>query len=336
MASAVRVTVLGAGSWGTTVAALMSANSPTLVWGRDEGIVKDINGNHQNARFFGSRQLPRDLRATSNIEQAIAGADVLVLGIPSHAYRSLLTSVASLVRPWIPIVSLAKGLEPGTALRPSQIVEECLPGHPVAVVAGPNIAREVLDGFAAAAVVATRDEGVAASLQPLFRTRSFRTYRHSDVIGCELGGVLKNVIAIASGMADGLGVGHNTRALVIARGLNEMTRLGVAMGAQERTFAGLTGLGDLITTCASPESRNRRVGEELARGKTPNQIGLEMNQVAEGVRTVRSVIELAETYGVDMPIAREVDAVVNEGRRPVKAYRGLLRIAPGHENDSVA
>jgi glycerol-3-phosphate dehydrogenase (NAD(P)+) len=204
------------------------------------------------------------------------------------------------------------------------------------VLAGPNIAREVLDGYAAAAVVATQDAHVAEALQELFSRPVFRVYRNTDVLGCELGGVLKNIVAIASGMADGLGVGDNTRATVMARGLNEMTRLGEAMGATARTFAGLTGLGDLMTTCSSRMSRNRRVGEELAVGKDLQQIIKEMNQVAEGVKTARAVVELAAQYDVSMPIAAEVDAVVNDGRDPAQAYRGLLRVSPEHEQDEVA
>jgi glycerol-3-phosphate dehydrogenase (NAD(P)+) len=204
------------------------------------------------------------------------------------------------------------------------------------LLAGPNLAREVLDGYAAAAVVATVDDDVALALQPLFRSRVFRVYRNKDVLGSEMGGVLKNIIAIASGMADGLGVGDNTRAMVITRGLAEITRLGEAMGGDARTFSGLTGLGDLIATCTSPLSRNRRVGEELARGKSLEQVTAEMNQVAEGVKSARTVMQLADEHGVEMPIAAEVDAVINEGRHPVEAYRGLRRVVAESEQHAVA
>ena len=211
-----------------------------------------------------------------------------------------------------------------------------LEGHPVGLLAGPNLAREILDGFAAAAVVAMRDESVACSLQPLFHSPRFRVYRNQDLIGSELGGILKNVIAIAMGMADGLGVGDNTRAMVLARGLAEMTRLGEAMGADPRTFAGLTGLGDLVATCSSRLSRNRRIGEELARGKTIDEAVAELGQVAEGVKTAGTVMELAASLEVEMPISAEVDAVVNEGRHPREAYRGLMRITAQHELHEVA
>ena len=207
-----------------------------------------------------------------------------------------------------------------------------LPGHPVGVLAGPNLAREVLAGYAAAAVVAMPDEHVAASLQKLFASRVFRVYTNTDVLGCELGGVLKNVIAIAAGMAEGLGVGDNTRAMVITRGLAEMTRLGVAMGGDPRDVRRPHRLGDLMATCMSPLSRNRRVGEELARGRTIERDPRpDMNMVAEGVRTARTMTELGRTYGVSLPIADEVDAVVNEGRNPSEAFRGLRRVQAGTE-----
>jgi glycerol-3-phosphate dehydrogenase (NAD(P)+) len=236
----------------------------------------------------------------------------------------------------VPVLSLVKGLEVETRKRGTQVIAEELPGHPVGLMAGPNLAREVLDGFAAAAVIATPDDSVAQALQPLFRTTNFRVYRNLDLLGSELGGVLKNIIAIASGMADGLGVGDNTRALVITRGLAEMTRLGEAMGADARTFAGLTGMGDLMATCMSPLSRNRRVGEELARDRTLEEVLADMGQVAEGVKTARPVMQLAEEHDVFMPIAAEVDAVVNEGRHPRDAYRGLRRGTPQSEHHGVA
>jgi glycerol-3-phosphate dehydrogenase (NAD(P)+) len=336
MTRPVQVTVLGGGSWGTTVAALAARNTPTVLWARDPDVAREVDEQHTNERYLEHRALPEDLRATGDLAEAASSADVLVVGVPSHGLRGALEQAAPHVRPWIPVLSLAKGLEPGTRMRATQVISECLPGHPVGLLAGPNLAREVLDGFAAAAVVATPDDAVARALQPLFRSSRFRVYRNQDLLGSELGGVLKNVIAIASGMGDGLGVGDNTRAMVITRGLAEITRLGEAMGAQARTFAGLTGLGDLMATCMSPLSRNRRVGEELARGKTIDQVLEEMNQVAEGVKSARTVMELAREHGVEMPIAAEVDAVVNEGRTPDEAYRGLARPAAQSELHEVA
>jgi glycerol-3-phosphate dehydrogenase (NAD(P)+) len=330
------VTVLGGGSWGTTVAALAAANTPTTLWARDPDTAREVVEQHTNFRYLGDRPLPEALYATSDLAEALTGADVVVFGVPSHTLRDLARAAAEHVRPWVPLLSLIKGLEPGSRLRATQVIAEELTGHPVGLLAGPNLAREVLDGYAAAAVIATADADVALALQGLFRSRVFRVYRNDDVLGSEMGGVLKNIIAIASGMADGLGVGDNTRAMVITRGLAEIARLGVAMGGHQATFAGLTGLGDLMATCMSPLSRNRRVGEELARGQTLDEINAEMQQVAEGVKSARTVMQLAEEHDVVMPIAAEVDAVINEGRHPVDAYRGLRRVAAESEQHAVA
>jgi glycerol-3-phosphate dehydrogenase (NAD(P)+) len=318
------------------VASLAAANTDTLQWARDPDVAREIDEQHTNTRYLEDRRLPEDLRATSDLAEVASEADVLVVGVPSHAIRETLEQAAPYLRPWVPVISLAKGLEVETRKRPTEVISEVLPGHPVGLLAGPNLAREVMDGFAAAAVVATPDDHVASALQPLFTSNVFRVYRNADLLGSELGGVLKNIIAIATGMADGLGVGDNTRALVITRGLNEMTRMGEAMGADARTFMGLTGMGDLMATCMSKLSRNRRVGEELARDKTLEQVLQEMGQVAEGVKTARPVLELATEYEVVMPIGVEVDAVVNAGRHPREAYRGLRRATPESELHGVA
>ncbi|MCW3014312.1 MAG: NAD(P)H-dependent glycerol-3-phosphate dehydrogenase [Solirubrobacterales bacterium] len=336
MTRQIRVAVLGGGSWGTTVAALAATNTPTVLWARDSDVAREIHEQHTNTRYLEDRVLPSTLQATSDMAEAVSTADVVVMGVPSYGIRAALEDVGPHIRPWVPVLSLAKGLEQGTRLRPTEVISELLPGHPVGLMAGPNLAREVLDGMAAAAVVAMADDRIASSLQVLFASRRFRVYRNDDLLGSELGGVLKNVIAIAAGMAEGLGVGDNTRAMVLTRGLAEMTRLGEAMGGQARTFAGLTGLGDLMATCMSPQSRNRRVGEELARDKTLEQVIEEMKQVAEGVRTARTVMELAREHDVVLPICAEVDAVVNEGRHPRDAYRGLQRAVAKSEHHGVA
>ncbi len=329
MSRPVRVVVLGSGSWGTTVATLSAHNTPTLLWSRRPEVADEINAEHRNRQYLGERALPEGLEATDDIARAAAEADVLVVGVPSAAVRETLREVAPSLRAWVPVLSLAKGLEAGTRMRPTEVVGECLPGHPVGMLAGPNIASEIIDGKAAASVVATADERVATGLQPLFAAPRFRVYRNTDVLGCELGGVLKNIIAIAAGMAEGLGVGDNTRAMVLARGLAEMTRLGEAMGADPRTFMGLTGMGDLIATCMSPASRNRRMGEALARGLTVEQAAKELGQVAEGVKTAPVVMELAQQYGLDMPIAAQVDGVVAGRITPEEAYAGLGTVPPG-------
>jgi glycerol-3-phosphate dehydrogenase (NAD(P)+) len=326
-----RLSVIGAGSWGTTVASLAAENAPTTLWARKAELADEIGVSHTNARYLPDAELHPDLHATHSLEQAVGTADVLVMAVPSHGFRAVLEQAAPHVRPWIPVVSLTKGLEQGTRLRMTQVVDELLPGHPTGVLSGPNVAKEVIDGLAAAAVVAMPDEHVAQALQAVFKTRLFRVYTSTDVLGAEIAGALKNVVAIAAGMAQGLGAGDNTRALVIARSLAELTRLGVAMGGQPATFAGLAGMGDLVATCISPFGRNRQVGEQLAGGKSVEEITTEMNMVAEGIKTSRVVMELAQEYDVEMPIAHEVYCVCHEGRTPREAFRGLLRTAPTTE-----
>src|SRR5260370_4249667 len=257
-----KVVVLGGGSWGTTIASICARRGPTLQWVRSDETAKDINENHHNSRYLGNDvELSNTLRATTDFSEAANCADVIVMGVPSHGFRGVLTELARELRPWVPVVSLVKGLEQGTNYRMSQIVEEVLPGHPAGILAGPNIAREVADGYAAAAVLAMPDQHLAVRLAELFRTKRFRTYTTDDVIGVEMAGALKNVFAIAVGMGYSLGIGENTRALIIARSLREMTKLGVAMGGQPETFPGLAVLGDLIVTCTRARRRNRPVGE---------------------------------------------------------------------------
>jgi len=328
-----RVAVIGAGSWGTTVAMLASHNASTTLWARRPELADEIRREHTNRRYLGEAKLPEDLLAVDSIEEATRGAEVVVMGVPSHGMRPVLAEVSRCVAPGVPVVSLAKGLEEGTQLRMTQIIAEVLPGHPFGVLTGPNLAGEIVAGYAAASVIAMSDEGIARELQGVFSTGLFRVYTNRDVIGCEVGGALKNVIAIAAGMGDGVGVGDNTRAAVITRGLAELTRLGEAMGAEPRTLAGLAGMGDLVATCISRRSRNRHVGEQLGRGKSIEEITAEMHMVAEGVKTCRVVMELAGRYGIEMPIAREVYGAVYEGKSALQAYRGLVRHAPGAEDE---
>ena len=330
----VRVSVIGGGSWGTTVAHLAAHNAPTLLWARDAETVESINSRHTNERYLSGYNLHPELRATTDLIEAVSTADVVVMGVPSHAFRDTLGLVAQYLRPWVPIVSLTKGLEQGTRLRMSQVAHQVMPDHPVAVLTGPTLAKEILVGDAAAAVIATADPVVAGTLQGIFATNVFRVYTNPDVIGCELGGALKNVIAIASGMADGLGTGDNTRAAVITRGLAELSRLGAAMGGHPLTFAGLAGMGDLIATCISPQSRNRHVGEQLGRGKSIDEVIAEMNMVAEGVKSSKVVLELAEQYGTEVPISTQVKGVCHDGVSAEEAYAGLLRHGTGEEMSS--
>jgi glycerol-3-phosphate dehydrogenase (NAD(P)+) len=322
--SSIRVAVLGGGSWGTTVAHLCAHNAPTTLWARDDQTVERINTHHENHRYLEGYALHEGLRATTEQAEALRDADLLVVGVPSQAFRSTLRDVAPHVRPWIPVVSLTKGLELETGKRMTEIVHDELPGHPVGVLTGPNLAKEILAGAAAASVVAMHDQAVAESLQDVFHSNLFRVYTNHDVVGCELGGAFKNVIAIASGMADGLGAGDNTRSAVITRGLAEITRLGVALGGEPMTFAGLTGMGDLIATCISPQSRNRTVGQRLGEGLTIDEVIAEMDQVAEGVKSCRTVQAMARQLDVSTPITDEVVAVCHEGATARDAYAGLV------------
>jgi glycerol-3-phosphate dehydrogenase (NAD(P)+) len=328
-----RVTVLGAGSFGTTMAHLFTQNVPTLLWCRRPEIADQINREHRNEAYLPGFSIAPDLRATASFEEAVREADVLVMGIPSHGMRSALEEVSKHIRPWVPVVSLAKGLEPGSLLRMTEVIREVLPEHRAGALTGPNLAKEIMAGLAAASVIAVEDVELAKQLQGIFNCGVFRVYTNRDVIGCELAGALKNVIAIATGMGDGLGVGDNTRSAVITRGLAELTRLGVAMGGEPATFAGLAGIGDLVATCTSAQSRNRWVGEQLGRGQTIERISEGMNQVAEGVKTTAVTMELSERYSIDLPIAREVYGVLYEGRTAEDAYRGLTRRTPGSETD---
>ena len=331
--SDLKIAVLGGGSWGTTVAALTTRNAPVTIWARNPATVDEINNLHRNQTYLPDAPLPESLRATNDIGEAVSNADVVVMGIPSQNFRSVLLEVKKHLRAWVPVISLTKGLELDTRMRMTEIITEILPGHPVGVLTGPNLAREIMAGQAAASVIAMDDDIIVRSLQKVFKSGLFRVYTNTDVVGCELGGVLKNIIAIAVGMGDGQGAGDNTRAALITRGLAEVTRLGVAMGGCAETFSGLAGMGDMIATCTSPQSRNRHVGIELGKGKTMEQIANEMFMVAEGAKSAPAVMALAEQYGIDMPIARDVYRVVSGETNARGAYRGLLRTAAGAESE---
>jgi glycerol-3-phosphate dehydrogenase (NAD(P)+) len=329
-----RIAVLGAGSWGTTVASLLAGKHDCTIWARDAELAREIYERDANSRYLPGFALPTALKATADLEKAVHDADLLVVGVPTHGFRAILADVRPYLRPWIPVVSLSKGFERGTLLRMTQLIQDELPGHPGAALTGPNLAKEIMGGRAAASVIATEDLAVANALQAIMQRGMFRIYTNHDVIGCELGGALKNVIAIATGIAEGLGVGDNTRAAVICRGLAEVTRLGVAMGGEAATFAGLAGMGDLIATCMSPLSRNRTLGEQLGAGRTLEEILTETHTVAEGVGTAFTVHELAGRYGVEMPVCEEIYRVVSGEISAVDAYSGLTRQRQaGHERE---
>jgi glycerol-3-phosphate dehydrogenase (NAD(P)+) len=328
-----KVGLLGGGSWGTTVASLTAKNSPTIIWARNQEIVDEINEQHTNSKYLPNAKLTHSLRASISIKETVEDADVIVMGVPSQSLREVLEEAKPYIRPWVPIINLAKGLEISTKMRMTEIIEELMPGHPIGVLTGPNLAKEIHFGKAAAAVIAMVDHSIAKSLQPVFSSGLFRVYTNNDVIGCELGGALKNIYAIATGMGDGSNAGDNTRAAIITRGLAELTRLGIAMGGKKSTFAGLAGMGDLVATCSSAKSRNHHVGFQLGRGKSLDQIISEMDEVAEGVKTAKVVMELAKHYKIDMPIAKEIYKVLYEGNNVNDAFKGLLKYETGSEKE---
>ncbi|MEL6391970.1 MAG: NAD(P)H-dependent glycerol-3-phosphate dehydrogenase [Bacteroidota bacterium] len=325
------VGLLGGGSWGTTVASLTARNCPTKIWARRAETVDEINERHSNEKYLPGAQLTSSLTACHTIEETVRDADVIVMGIPAQNFRQVLKDAKPFIRPWVPIISLSKGLEMGTMMRMTEVIEDEMEGHPAGVLTGPNLAKEIAIGQAAASVMAMVDDTLAKRLQKVFKTGLFRVYTNTDVVGCELGGALKNIIAIATGMGDGSGAGENTRAAIITRGLAELTRLGVAMGGQPATFAGLAGMGDLVATCSSEKSRNRTVGYQLGLGRTITDIIADMAEVAEGVKTAKVVMELAKKYNLKMPIAQSVYQVLYEGSTARQEFRGLLRMDIGSE-----
>jgi len=322
-----RVAVVGAGSWGTTVAALVAPRAPTVLWSRRRLLADALNELHENPDYLPGVRLPTELSSTSDLHEAVAGADVLVMAVPSHGYRSVLELASDAVSSDISVVSLTKGIEQSTLMRMTEVTSDVLPEHDptrIGVLTGPNLAKEIIAGQPAATVVAMADEEAAAELQMLFMGPTFRVYTNPDVIGCEAAGAVKNVMAIAAGMASGLGFGDNTLATLITRALAEMTRLGVAMGGTPLTFAGLAGMGDLIATCSSSKSRNHMVGFGLGKGRTLDDIIEEMNMVAEGVKSTAGVLDLASRHHVEMPIAEQVGRVLYEGASVPEAIVALM------------
>lgn len=328
-----QVGLLGGGSWGTAVASLATKNADVKLWARDAATVQEINKRHTNAKYLPDAKLPKSLVASDSIHEVVVQADVLVMGIPSNNFRKVLELVKPHLRPWVPIISLTKGLEKNSDLRMTEVVKEVLPGHPVGVLTGPNLAREIMAGQAAASVIAMEDQIIVRELQKVFNSGLFRVYTNDDVVGCELGGVLKNIIAIAVGMGVGLGAGDNTRSALMTRGLSEVTRLGVALGGRVETFAGLAGMGDMLATCISPQSRNNQVGVQLGKGRKIDDIIADMVMVAEGVKSAPTVIKLAKKHGVEMPIASDVSEVVAGNRTAQQAFAGLLRQMAGAESE---
>ena len=312
-----KIAVFSAGSWGTAFSVVLGdAGNDVTLWARREEVAEAINGKRENTGYLPGIELPPTVSATTDAEQAAADADIVVLTVPSQSLRENLTTWAPMIPEKATMVSLMKGVELGSLKRMSEVIAEVTGAGPerIAVVSGPNLAKEIARREPAASVVACADEDVARQLQRVFHTAAFRPYTSVDVLGCEIGGAYKNVVGLAVGMAVGLGFGDNTTASLITRGLAETARLAMAQGANPLTLMGLAGLGDLVATCSSPLSRNRTFGENLGKGMTTEEIYASTNQVAEGAKSCKSLLALAQSTGIDAPIAEAVDAVV-DGRQ---------------------
>ena len=322
-----RCAVYGTGSWGTAFAMVLAdAGCEVTLWGRRAALVDAINNGRTNPDYLPGVELPESVRATTDPARAAHGAEFTVLAVPSQTLRENLAVWAPLLPVDTVLVSLMKGVELGTAKRMSEVIEEVAkaPAERVAVLTGPNLAKEIAARQPAAAVVACADEAVAQRLQRACHTPYFRPYTNTDVVGCELGGAVKNVIALAVGIANGMGLGDNAKGSLITRGLAETTRLGLAMGADAHTFAGLAGMGDLVATCSSPLSRNNTFGTNLGRGMTLAETIAVTKQTAEGVKSCESVLDLARRHGVDMPLTETVVDIVHEGKPPMVALKDLM------------
>jgi len=317
-----------------TACAILLAEHPdqsVVLWARESEVVQDITDDRLNHHYLPGIPLPPDIAATNDPQAAVENSDFVVVAVPSKFLRSTLTSFAASLAAAPPMISVVKGVETGTLMRPSQIIADVLGPRDVVVLSGPSHAEEIGRRQPASVVAACSDSQLAATVQGMFNTDRFRVYTNPDVVGVELCGALKNVIAIAAGICDGLGYGDNAKSALITRGLVEMARFGAALGADPTTFSGLAGIGDLITTCVSPYGRNRGVGERLGKGESLAEIEGSMEAVAEGVTTTRGIVELAEQQQIEMPIAREVYAVLFEGKLPRTATDDLMSRPPRSE-----
>ncbi len=320
-----RIAVIGAGSWGSTLANLLAqAGHQVAIWAREAEVVESINRTHVNELFLPGKPLHLEVRAHREIPPAVRGAEIVVSAAPSHAVRAVSGVLAAAFEGEPLVVSVSKGLEEGTLDTMSAVLEETLPGLSVVALSGPSFALEVYAGQPTAVVAASADPTAAERVQQTFATGAFRVYTSGDVLGVELGGALKNVIALAAGILEGMGLGYNTRAALITRGLAEMTRLGEALGADPATFAGLAGMGDLILTATGQLSRNRSLGVEMGKGRNYADVLAERRSVAEGVHTARAAVELGRRTGVELPIAAEVSQILFEGKSPRRAVADLM------------
>ena len=322
-----KTVVMGAGSWGTAFALVLAdAGNEVSMWGRRAEVCDTINNDRENTEYLPGISMPEAISATTDAAEALADREVVVLAVPSQQLRTNLEAWGHLIPKDAIMVSLMKGVELGTHKRMSEVIAELTGAGPdrIAVVSGPNLAREIANREPAASVVACADQAVAERLQKLFHSPAFRPYTNTDVIGCELGGTTKNIIGLAVGVCVGLGFGDNTKASVITRGLAETARLGIAIGADPKTFSGLAGMGDLVATCSSPLSRNRTFGEKLGQGLTVDEVAAQTRQIAEGVKSCTSVAELAKAHGVEMPIVEHVAALIAGKMTPIELVSALI------------
>lgn len=329
------ITVLGAGSWGTALAFVLAENGHnTLIWSHRQSQSDEINSHHTNSKYLPDRLLPESLKATSDLQQAIAHSDVIVLAVPTKAFREVISNFMPFLSTPKTFVHVSKGIEPDSLKRISEIMEEEIPAElrsSIVVLSGPSHAEEVVLKHPTTVTVASTDIEAAKKIQDLFMNHYFRVYTNEDIIGVELGGSLKNVIALAAGIVDGLGYGDNAKAALITRGLAEISRLGIQMGAEPYTFIGLTGMGDLIVTCTSVHSRNWRAGNLLGKGNSLEEVLEDMGMVVEGVRTTKAAYQLSQKYDIEMPITTALYKVLFEGLAPKEGVDQLMLRTKKHE-----
>lgn len=328
-----RITILGSGAMATACSILLAGNSGqrVAIWARNPAYADEMTRTRENRRLLPGVRIPEEIEITADLDRALNGSEYLVAAIPTAYLRNVLTEIKPHLTAGRPVISVIKGMENETFMRPSEIITEVLGSRAVVALSGPSHAEEISRRLPASVVAASGDRSLARQVQKMFNTDRFRVYTNLDLIGVELAAALKNVIAIAAGISDGLGYGDNAKSALLTRGLVEMTRFGLNFGAEAATFSGLAGVGDLITTCVSPYGRNRRVGERLGRGESLNQILSTMEGVAEGVNTTRSVFEVAEQEGIELPITEQVYRVLFEGKSPVEATNSLMLRPPRSE-----
>jgi len=334
-----RGSVIGSGSFGTALANVLAVNCDEVrLWGREPSVVEAINTRHENSTYLKGIPISERVRATHSLEEALAGSELVVLATPSHATREVVAKAKPYLPRHVPLITVAKGIENETLLTMTELLEDCLPEefHPyLAVLSGPSFAKELAKRMPTVVTIASHWDRVAVRCQKALQTETFRSYTSTDVVGVQYGGALKNVIAIAAGMADGLGMGHNARAAIITRGLAEITRLAVRKGANPLTLSGLSGMGDLVLTCTGELSRNRHVGMELGKGRKLPDILAQMNEVAEGVKTARSARDLELKTGVELPICHQVYLIAYEGKDAKAAVVDLMTRQPKSELSGV-